>query len=467
MSFETILNQIFQPYFYYSVLSLVISFVCIKILLRFTNFLGQRTRSLMYLVPLAVSFIVMLVFVPSASIQTDGSLLRTATGSITSGAISGFFINSPMPPIPPPSFFVSVATVPTVSVISVTGILCLIGLVAGGFFALCMLAADDRVARKILHVISLSPDEHQWLQAKVVELSSKLSIVTPKIGVVEDLRPNAFTIGYGENSTVVFSIGLLNILDNDEIAAVAAHELGHVKHYDFFYKTLTSALTVVSFFNPLAYVVSSMGQREREMYADECAIGLSEKPAALANALSKICKSIESLPRESVLVSFSSNLLVTSSVLHRLGILSTHPRLDTRLRNISEQKPSVQLNHRNFFLVFALTLILVCSAIAVGFATVNLQTSYTASQQVKSPSTDFKTTGYSVASSGYFAFSGVASENLTGPLMIMNAPIHQALINTNNNAVFVIVDTGMGVSYPVSPSDDVFVVHPQNISFGS
>ncbi len=373
MNFEIILNQIFQPYFYYSIIFLVISFVCIKALSRFTNFLGPRTKSLLYLIPLAIPFIVMLIFVPSSTIQTFSPLLRTAPGTVTTRAISGFSINSPLPSIPTTSFIVSAAPFPTVSVLSVTGILCLTGLIAGGFFALSMLAADDRVARKILHVISLSPDEHQWLQTKVMELSSRLSIVPPKIGVVEDLRPNAFTIGYGENATIVFSIGLLNILDHEEIAAVAAHELAHVKHNDFFYKTLTSALTVVSFFNPLAYIVSSTGQREREMYADERAIELSENPSALGNALAKICKSIESLPRENMLVSFSSNLLVTSSVLHSLGILSSHPRLDTRLRNISEQKHSVHLNHRNVFLVFALTLILVCSAMAVGFAMVNLQ----------------------------------------------------------------------------------------------
>jgi|GEM_PF-3311234 Zn-dependent protease with chaperone function len=467
MNFDAILNQIFQPYFYYSVLSLVISFVCIKTLLRFTNFLGQRTRSLIYLIPLAVSFIIMLIFVPSTTLQTEGSLLRSPIEPTSNGAISGFSITSPLPPIPPSSFFVSAATVPAVSFISVTGILCLIGLFTGGFFALSMLAADDRVARKILRVISLSPDEHQWLQAKVGELSNKLSIVTPKIGFVEDLRPNAFTIGYGENSTIVFSIGLLNLLDHEEIAAVAAHELGHVKHYDFFYKTLTSALTVVSFFNPLVYIVSSSGQREREMYADECAIELSKKPAALGNALAKICKSIESLPRESMLVSFSTNLLVTSSVLHRLGILSTHPRLDTRLRNISKQKPSVHLNHRNVFLIFALTLILVCSAITVGFAMVNLQISYTASRQVKVPSADFKTTSYIIASSDGFGFSGAVSKNLPCPMTLMNAPIHQAFIDMNSKLVFVVVNNGTAVSSPVSPSDSFFVVHPQSVSFGT
>ncbi len=475
MIFETILNQIFQPYFYYSVLSLVLSFVCIKALSRFTNFLGQRTKSLLYLVPLAVPFIVMLIFVPSATIQTSSPLFKAVTGSITTGnnaidtrgAFNALAFNLPLHSLPPPGLVISTAQAPTTSIFSVTGILCLIGLAAGGFFTLSMLAADDRVARKVLHVISLAPGEHQWLQTKVSELSSKLSISTPKIGLVEDLRPNAFTIGYGETSTIVFSIGLLNILDHDEIAAVASHELGHVEHHDFFYKIVSSALTIVSFFNPLAYVVSSTGQREREMYADERAVELSEKPASFGNALAKICKAIESLPKESILVNFSSNLLVTSSLLHRLGILSTHPRLDKRLRNISEPKTHGHLNQRQVFFSFVLTLVLLCSVIAVSFAMVNIQTDYTASHQLKVPSpAALKTTGYGFAGLGGVGSDGVVGGNSSSSLYI-DSPMRQMFSGVDSNAVVLIANNGTLVDSQAGfgPMNDFFVFGPQNISF--
>ena len=230
----------------------------------------------------------------------------------------------------------------TSTVLSVTGIICYIGLIAGALFALSMVLSDDRLARRVLRVILLSPQEHQWLQAKVTESSKKLAIAPPKIGVVEDLRPNAFTIGYGRRATIVFSIGLLNLLSREEVVAVASHELAHVKNNDFFFKTISNALTTVSFFNPLAYISSSTAQREREMLADERAVELLEKPSALANALAKICKALQNLPKETMLANFSSNLLVSSSVLHRVGILSTHPRLDTRLRNISAPKTEPQ-----------------------------------------------------------------------------------------------------------------------------
>ena len=172
MSFEGILNQIFQPYFYYSIIFLVISFACVKALTRYCSFIGQKTKSLLYLVPLAVPLIVMLTFMPSTVIQTSSQLIKTsAAGTITTGAhVNAFYTGAAMLPMPPPSVFILARAAP-VTVYSVTGILCIIGLVAGGFFALSMLAADDRVARKVLHVILLSPGENQWLQIKVAELS--------------------------------------------------------------------------------------------------------------------------------------------------------------------------------------------------------------------------------------------------------------------------------------------------------
>ncbi|MGA3111802.1 MAG: M48 family metalloprotease, partial [Candidatus Bathyarchaeia archaeon] len=251
MGFEGILNQIFQPYFYYSVIFLIVSFACVKILTKYCSFIGQRTKSLLYIFPLALPLAVMLVAFPSTVIQTIHQQPWSA--------------GVPFGPLPPPPMQVVITS--TSTVLSVTGVICYIGLIAGALFALSMVLSDDRLARRVLNVILLSSQEHQWLQAKVTESSKILAIAPPKIGVVEDLRPNAFTIGYGRRATIVFSIGLINLLSKEEVVAVASHELAHVKNNDFFFKTISNALTTVSFFNPLAYISSSTAQREREMLA--------------------------------------------------------------------------------------------------------------------------------------------------------------------------------------------------------
>jgi heat shock protein HtpX len=457
MDFGGILNQIFQPYFYYSIISLVILFVCIKVLTRFCNFMGQRTRSLLYLVPLALPLIVMLIFMPSTAIQTNILQTKTGTTSINTGAINSLPIGGFATSLPQVCMMITVSQVTT---LSVTGIICIIGLIAGVFFAVTMIVADDRIARKVLHVISLSSDEYQWLQTKIAELSKKLAIATPKIGIVEDLRPNAFTIGYGRRATVVFSIGLFNVLDEEDIVAVASHELAHLKNRDFFYKVLSYALTAVSFFNPLAYIASSAAQREREMLADQRAIELLEKPSLLGNALAKIYKAIQTLPKESMLVSLSSNFLVTSSVRHRLGILSTHPQLDKRLRNISESRSNWHLSHRNVCLAFFLSLLLVCSAIIVSNAMVNLQTGFISSQ-VKAP--DVKVRGYHVVGTSDIGSSGPFNAHFSGA-QNMNPSMIQVSPEVNNETMIFVINNKAPPNAQALPAVGVLLASPQNLT---
>ena len=460
MGFEGILNQIFQPYFYYSVMLLVVSFVCVKILTKYCSFIGQRTKSLLYLVPLALPLTVMLIFIPSTSIQTK--TLSTVSASVAAGSFSfGRFF-----PLPPQSAYIP--TVSTSTVLSVTGVICIVGLVAGTLFALSMVLADDRVARKVLHVILISPDEYQWLQAKIAESSKKLAISTPKIGVVEDLRPNAFTVGYGRRATIVFSIGLFRILSKEEIVAVASHELAHVKNNDFFFKTLSNALTTVSFFNPLSYIASSTAQREREMYADERAVELLEKPSALGDALAKICRAIQAFPKESMLVNFSSSLLVASSVLHRVGILSTHPRLDTRLRNISAPRPSSRhWGHRNTWVALLLSLLLIFSAVAVSLAMVDLQVRFTANfaaSQLKGMPTDFKLTGYDIGPGNGPVFSGVVMVPFNGT-QNMCMLVNQPYLGTSTRNTYVEMGNNSALNVQEIPVEVLIVVTPQNSTY--
>ncbi len=457
MGFEGILNQIFQPYFYYSVIFLVVSFVCVKILTRYCSFIGQRTKSLLYIFPLVLPLTVMLVAFPSTGIQTSYQHIKTISVAGSAGM--------PFCPFLPTQVLVTSTT----TVLSVTGVMCYIGLIAGALFALSMVLADDRLARKVLHVILLAPEEHHWLQAKVTEGAKKLGVGAPKIGVVEDLRPNAFTIGYGKRASIVFSVGLLNILSKDEVAAVAFHELAHVKNNDFFFKTISNALTTVSFFNPLAYISSSTAQRERELLADERAVELLEKPTALGNALAKICKAIQNLPKESMLVNFSSNLLITSSVLHRVGILSTHPRLDTRLRNISAPKPKCKhWSSRNTQIALVLSLLLICSAVAVSLAMVDLQVNFTANftaSQLRAFPSDFRVTGYQVGPNG----NGTLFPGLVAPPFDGTQTMHVLIWCPNPAATarYSYANTGYNptLNVHVISVAGFVVVSPQNSSY--
>ena len=120
MNFEGILNQVFQPYFYYSIMFLVVSFACVKILTKYCSFIGQRTKSLLYLFPLSLPIVVMLIAFPSTSITTTVHQLKTIyIGS--AGVPFGPFL-------PPPA---QILVTSTSTVLSVTGIICYVGLIAG------------------------------------------------------------------------------------------------------------------------------------------------------------------------------------------------------------------------------------------------------------------------------------------------------------------------------------------------
>ena len=67
------------------------------------------------------------------------------------------------------------------------------------------------------------------VQEKVKAIAQKMSISSPKVGLIDDLRPNAFTLGYGRGTVLVFSLGILKILDTEELEAVVSHELSHIK----------------------------------------------------------------------------------------------------------------------------------------------------------------------------------------------------------------------------------------------
>jgi len=183
------LFQIFQPYFFYSLVFLSIAFVGVKVFLKFNPFISRRIQSIIWLIPLFVPVCVLLQFHPQTEI-----------------------IPSPfVPQISVPAGMGVAASVP--SFFSFTGLMCISGAVAATAYLLFMMFFGRKIALKHFHVVMMAKDENGSLQEKVKETARKLRISEPKVGLIDDLLPNAFTVGYGRNTVIVFSLGLLNMLD--------------------------------------------------------------------------------------------------------------------------------------------------------------------------------------------------------------------------------------------------------------
>ena len=156
------------------------------------------------------------------------------------------------------------------------------------------------------------------------KLCKENNLPFPKVGIINDQTPQAYTYGRTPYSArLVFSEGIFELLDEDEVEAVLAHELGHIKHWDFIVMTViqivplflyhiyritkesfldkktaspknkpSPIMAIVMVVSYLAYFISEylvlFVSRIREYYADRFSCFATKKPNKLLTALVKI-----------------------------------------------------------------------------------------------------------------------------------------------------------------------------------
>jgi Zn-dependent protease with chaperone function len=167
------------------------------------------------------------------------------------------------------------------------------------------------------------------------------NIPFPRVGIIDDGNPNAFTYGhYPANARLVITGGLMEILDEEELEAVVAHEIGHIAHWDFIVMTLAALVPVLLYWiyrllgggrdrksrAPvqvllavyLMYVVSEylilLLSRAREYYADRFSGAATRQPNALAGALVKIAYGLAAAKPEEAATKSDSGLRAISSL---------------------------------------------------------------------------------------------------------------------------------------------------------
>ncbi|MFH0817346.1 MAG: zinc metalloprotease HtpX [Candidatus Micrarchaeota archaeon] len=163
----------------------------------------------------------------------------------------------------------------------------------------------------------VNDQEEPFLHEVIGKLAVQANLPKPKVYVVENPNPNAFAFGRTQGSSgIAVHRGLLNVLDQGEIEAVLAHEMGHIKHRDVTVMTIASALPVMLYYIVLflgsgndrdrgafgaigAFIGAMFAQflgtllvlwlsRKREFYADAYSAYATGKPDNLMKALVKI-----------------------------------------------------------------------------------------------------------------------------------------------------------------------------------
>ena len=290
---------------------------------------------------------------------------------------------------------------------------------------------------RAFHVTMMYPEEYVSLQEKVKEISKKIGTPAPRVGLIDDLRPNAFTMGYGKKAVIVFSLGILKMLNIDELTAVVSHELAHVKSRDYLFRSLSYTMNILSFFNPLSYFAAASAQKERELLADEKGASLLSQPKVMSNVLAKLEGALQMFPKERFADRLSASLFLVSPISRRSEILAAHPQIAHRVHNINAVTSKNAPKPTKRGTVIALSLILILAASTVGYGMISLQTSFLQKSGVIAVRVNGA--GQIMGQTGYAVGSGVGSAtNLSPPSGALLTPNSGGLPSlSQGNAVLI------------------------------
>ena len=127
-----------------------------------------------------------------------------------------------------------------------TGLVIALG--GSALFILFQYAIGPAIVAATTRLHYVKPGESPWLEATVKELADKSGLPMPKLAIVPNNTPNAFTFGRTtSNATLAVHEGLLKNLNEAEVKGVIAHELGHIKHKDYIVMTVLSALPLIAY----------------------------------------------------------------------------------------------------------------------------------------------------------------------------------------------------------------------------
>lgn len=227
---------------------------------------------------------------------------------------------------------------------------------------------SDKIVLRCYRVKIVSEAEQPRAHRLVSNLALRANLPKPKIGIMKTPTPNAFATGRNpQRAVVACTTGILDLLNDEELEGVLAHELAHVKDRDILVMSVAATLAAAIAFlartvwlsmffgrgrrdlNPLillavaitapiaAILIQLAISRSREYKADYVGARTLGKPWALANALEKLEAGNRRKPLNYGNPT-SASLFIVNPFRGRgfVTLFSTHPPIKERIRRLRE-----------------------------------------------------------------------------------------------------------------------------------
>jgi len=227
---------------------------------------------------------------------------------------------------------------------------------------------SDKIALSSSGAQAVSREEAPKLYQVVERLCGKANLPMPKLYLIPEQAPNAFATGRNpRHASVACTVGLMELMNEDELEGVIAHELSHVRNYDILTTsvaaTLAAAITFLArmamyaeifgggarddddrrgggvlggllmiVLAPLAaLLLQMMISRRREYAADESGARLVGHPNGLISALEKLGAYNQRIPMDATPATSSLYIVKPFSPGSFANLFSTHPPLEDRI----------------------------------------------------------------------------------------------------------------------------------------
>ncbi len=225
----------------------------------------------------------------------------------------------------------------------------------------------DRIVLRMHNAREVDAAAAPLLHGIVSRLAARAGLPMPRVYLIDSPHPNAFATGRNPaNAALAATVGLIRILDRDEVEAVMAHELAHVKNRDTLIMTMTAtiagAISMLANFGlffrggdgrgnvlamllavlvaPFAAMIVQLAiSRTREYGADRGGAEICRNPRALASALAKLQEAAARIPNPVAARNpAAASLYIVSGLGGGRGdsLFSTHPATENRIAALEE-----------------------------------------------------------------------------------------------------------------------------------